>query len=76
MPYCLRHVIIIFRDYLLLLNVNVLFLKLDKNTKFHQIDFFLNFTFKPEVHSTAEMFVVTKWLNQVLLSLAYHVQRK
>ena len=27
---------------------------------------FLSFTLKPEVHSSSEMFVITKWTNQVL----------
>ena len=34
----------------------------------------LRFTFKPEVHSSNEMFVITKWTNQVQFFLTYHVQ--
>ena len=39
----------------------------------HQIDFF-SFKFNPEVRSSSEMFVITKWTNQVLFCLGYLVQ--
>ena len=35
---------------------------------------FKTFTLIPEVRSIWEIFIVTKWTNQVILSLAYHVQ--
>ena len=47
-----------------------------KNVKCHQNDFFLSFASKPEVHSSSEMFVITKWKNHVLYCLAYLVQIK
>ena len=37
---------------------------------------FLSFTFKPEVRSSHEMFIVTKWTNRDLLCLVYHFQIK
>ena len=40
-----------------------------------EIDF-LSFTFKPEVRSKKEMFVITKWTNQVLFCLGYLVYIK
>ena len=44
-----------------------------KNAKYRLIDF-LSFTFKPKVRSSSEMFVITKWTNQVLFCLGYLVQ--
>ena len=54
-PYYLRHGIGIFSVHLLLLNVSVLVWKLQKCT------------FKLEVRSHSEMFVITKLTNQVLI---------
>ena len=75
-PYYLWHGIEIFRDHSLLLDVAVLVWKEGKNVKCPQNDFFLSFASKPEVHSSGEMFVITKWTNHVLFCLAYHVQIK
>ena len=51
-------------------------LEIEKNNaKYHQIDFLI-FTFKPEVRSSSEMFVITKWTNQVLFCLDYLFQIK
>ena len=51
-------------------------LKIEKYTaKYRQIDF-LSFTFKLEVRRSSEMFVITKWTNQVLFCLSYLVQIK
>ena len=36
-----------------------------KKLKWRQIDF-LSFTLNPEVRSSSEMFVITKWTNKVL----------
>ena len=74
-PYYLRHGIEIFSDYSLLLDVNDRVWKLKKNNaKYRQIDF-LSFTFKPEVRSS-EIFVITKWTNQVLFCMGYLVHIK
>ena len=35
---------------------------------------FLSFTLKPEVHSSSEMFVITKWTNQVLSCKAIFIK--
>ena len=64
-PYYLRHRIEIFRVYSLLQDISVQVWKLKKKEKCCQIDF-LSFTLKPEVRSSSEMFVITKWTNQVL----------
>ena len=49
----------------------VLVWKLKKNNaKYRQIDF-LSFIFKPEVHSSSKMFVITKWTNQFRFCLGY-----
>ena len=45
------------------------------NAKYRQIDF-LSFTFKREVCSSSEMFLITKWTNQVLFCLDYLFQIK
>ena len=74
-PYYLRHGIKIFSDNSLPLDVTVLFWKLKKKNAVKLI-FFKSFTFKPEVCSSREMFIVTKWTNQALLSLAFYVQIK
>ena len=44
-----------------------LFLEIEKNTTiiYRQIDFY-SFTFKPKVLNSREMFIITKWTNQVL----------
>ena len=48
----------------------------EKNSpKYRQIDF-LSFIFKLEVRGSSEMFVFTKWTNQVLFCLGYLVQNK
>ena len=58
-----------FSNYSLLLDATVLVSKLKKNSaKYHQIDF-LGFTSKLEVCSSSEIFVITKWTNQVLFCL-------
>ena len=75
-PYFLRYGFEIFSDYVLLLDVTILVWQLKRNNaKYRQIDF-LSFTFKPEVRSSSEMFVITKWTNQVLFCLGYLVQIK
>ena len=68
-PYHLRHDIQIFSDYSILLEVTVLAWKLKKNAKYRQNDF-LSFTLKPDVHSSSEMFVTTKWTNSILVGLS------
>ena len=70
-PYYLWYGIEIFSDYVLQLDVNILVWKFKKsNAKYRQIDF-LSFTFKPEVRSCSEMFVITKWKNQDLFCLGF-----
>ena len=60
-----------FSDYVFITS-----LEIEKNSaKYRQIDF-LSFTFKPEVRSSSEMFVITKWTNQVLFCLGYLGQIK
>ena len=57
--YFLRYGIEIFGDYVILLDVTILIWKIKKNNaKYRQIDF-LSLTFKPEVRSSSEMFVIT-----------------
>ena len=75
MPYYLQHGIEIFRGYSLLLDVTVLVWKVGTNVKCRQNDFF-KFCIQPEVHSSSEMFVITKWTNHVLFCLACLVQIK
>ena len=65
----LRHGIELFSDYSLLLDVTVLVWKLKKNNAKYRQNDFLRFTFKPEVHSNSEMFVTTKWTNQVQIQI-------
>ena len=57
-PYYLQHRIEIFSIYSLLQDVTVQVWKLKKKEKCRQIDF-LSFTFKLEVRSSSEMFVIT-----------------
>ena len=82
---CLQFVIVVFpdhthllflNDYALLLDATILVWKSKINdAKYHQINF-LSFTFKPEVRSSIEKFVITKWTNQVVCCLGYLVQIK
>ena len=65
-PYYLRYRIEICSVYSLLQDITVQVWKLKKK-KCRQIDF-LRFTLKPEVGSSSEMFVITKWTNKVLFS--------
>ena len=55
-----RLIIEMFSDYSLLLDVTVLVWQLKKIMQSTVELTFLSFTFKPEVHSSSEMFVITK----------------
>ena len=74
-PYYLRHGIENFSDYSLLLDVIVLVWKSKKMQSAVKM-IILSFTLTPEVRSSSEPFVITKWTNHILFCLAYHVQIK